>query len=200
MGDKSRINIIPSRWTCSSCKDCVCAWGPECFGWGSAAAGPGCCSQSCRRERRAPRARRFLTGCWRSRGARCSGPSESPGRCSTPARLCECKRQIPVRIQVFLFIPTTSTPLLGTISEWVPPTSYLVLAALSASHQLLPVVVQLLQTHDAVLQTGSVTNNNTCVLLSKRVRLRSSLLWFVNRNSLTSVFLDCWPVKAVHHF
>lgn len=73
----------------------------------------------------------------------------------------------------------------GSVSKRLPPTSNLVLAALSASLQLLPVVVQLLQTHDAVLQTGSVAQfikwqlvhlNDTYILPSKHLQVLTNFI------------------------
>lgn len=66
-----------------------------------------------------------------------------------------------------------------SVSRLLLPTSYLMLAALSASLQILPVIVELLQAHDAILQTGSVANlimrqlvhfSDTFIFQSKPVR------------------------------
>ena len=99
----------------------------------------------------------------------------------------------------------------GVDISWLPSTSHLVLAVLSAPLQLLPVIVQLLQTHDAVLQTRPTDTRTRLLLgngyfLSNRNTVNSSAVTPTRKPTKDPDVLPCGgvdvavPVKAVHHF
>lgn len=60
---------------------------PACSDWGSAAAGPGRCSRTCRPEPAEPRGRRSPGGCRHTPSDRCSAPSTSHAHWTIPSHL-----------------------------------------------------------------------------------------------------------------
>ena len=161
---------LTSVWIQNSCKvKCTCrffnslikasvgaAIVPECFGWGSGGVAPNCYSQSCHPRRPELHAHRSLAGCWRSLSGLCSAPSGWLAHYSTPVHLHTHKyRNLMLKLDL-LFIYSQDLVFallwwwlfcffLGTLA------SHFMLAMLPASLQFLPVIVELLQTHDSIL-------------------------------------------------